>query len=251
MKKNMFIFVTNRCNRSCGSCYQQCGNLPQDKIWDITECQLRRAIGFILDNPDLIQGNWVGLIGGEPTSHPRFLRLFDLLQDFTHKLKFKICVNRRRNFFKKNIFFRVDKKRKNGTQHNPGGFIPTLIAPSDITGNEDRAYHFKEATRNCRYYRGCGQIIYDDKLYFCQPAVLFETLLETRKGWELERSSLRKDHTGREEQLIDFCHRCIWSMSDRDQKKHGIRRQSIQKASFVSPINSSLPLKEVRLWQKS
>lgn len=68
------IDITNACNMRCSNCTRFCGN--HEKVYFMDFDTFRRAVDS-LDGFDGI----TGLIGGEPTLHPEFVRFSKYLQD--------------------------------------------------------------------------------------------------------------------------------------------------------------------------
>jgi hypothetical protein len=244
----ILIFLTNRCNKSCGGCYQQCNNIPKEETWDISIPELKRAVDFCIENKDLLRSlpekpklPYIALIGGEPTTHPQFEEILDFLYGYDGRMLFVIYVNHSRGVNKKNVLYRPDNKHKHGTDHNSAGFVPTLISPTDTTGIQDKTYHFQQAKQHCTLMH-CGKLIFKGKIYQCQAAAMFDTLLKRDVGWPLERESLLKTKEGSKSQLIDFCCRCAWST----RQKPLIKKQSISDTTLISPHNADLPLRKVR-----
>jgi hypothetical protein len=242
-KKNILILFTNRCNKVCGGCYQQCNNFPKEEIWDISVPELREAVDFCIENKDVIlQGKLnppcFGIIGGEPTVHPQYEELLDVLYSYQGRAQFRIYVNHLGETNEKNVIYRTDLKFEHGTTHNQTGFVPTLVSPTDLTGITDKNYHFQQAVRHCTLLE-CARLIFKGKIYQCQTAAMFDTLLKLNIGWPMERESLLRTKEESKDQLIDCCCRCGWSLDEKSR----ITKQSISGPTLISPHNSDLPLK--------
>jgi len=89
----MNILLTNRCNRRCSYCFAQervssdAGSLerPAPEFIDIADFE--RALGFAKKGGQ----RSIGLLGGEPSLHPRFEELLELA--WSHKLHTKVFTN--------------------------------------------------------------------------------------------------------------------------------------------------------------
>lgn len=251
-RKRVFVFVTNRCNLSCGGCYQQCGNLPDELLWDTPIDDFRSNLKFLFDNRKRLslspQGRGLGIIGGEPSKHQRFDELLESMYEYEGRLTFQIYVNSERFTNHRNIKFRPDTKYNGKSAHNQSGFTPTLIAPSDVLGIDDRSYYVDQARKHCRYFRTCGIMLYRNKVYACQPAVMFDTLLGRTTGWPLDESLFDRTEEDVNKQLEPYCHRCAWSISKSERERLGIQNQSILEPSLISITNAELPIKESAKW---
>lgn len=67
----MNLILTNRCNKNCTSCFAK-GFKSLDKI-DMDISFIESLPKIINTNPD------IGLLGGEPTQHPKFFEILDIL----------------------------------------------------------------------------------------------------------------------------------------------------------------------------
>ena len=67
----MNLVITNRCNKNCSLCFAK-GFKSLDKI-DMDISFIKSLPKVINSNPD------IGLLGGEPTQHPKFFEILDIL----------------------------------------------------------------------------------------------------------------------------------------------------------------------------
>jgi hypothetical protein len=85
----------------------------------------------------------------------------------------------------------------------------------------------------------CARLIFKGKIYQCQAAAMFDTLLKLNIGWPMERESLVREKEESKDQLIDCCCRCGWSLDEKSR----LTKQSISGPTLISPHNSDLPLR--------
>ena len=69
------IMMTQRCNLKCEYCFAN--EFVNKKSTDITEENFRKAVDFIMTDPN----ERIGLIGGEPTVHPKLKHFLEILME--------------------------------------------------------------------------------------------------------------------------------------------------------------------------
>jgi hypothetical protein len=68
--KIVMIDITNACHKSCSNCTRFCGEHPQPFFMEVDT--FRKAVDSMAGFPGI-----VGIVGGEPTLHPRFAEMID------------------------------------------------------------------------------------------------------------------------------------------------------------------------------
>lgn len=114
--------------------------------------------------------SFIGIFGGEPTLHPEFDKVLDLLLEYP-QYRFMVFTNGRKpvqDF--KNVVYNVDPKP--GNQYH----YPVLLAAQDVLGVEDRDFYWKKAQEDCYFWKRCGVGVYRNKAYFCEVAVAMDHL---------------------------------------------------------------------------
>jgi MoaA/NifB/PqqE/SkfB family radical SAM enzyme len=252
------INVTNACNLACGGCNQLCGLFPKEKIWFISLDQLKNSInGFI----EYKKHNWhrsdykdenkfCGLYGGEPTIHPEFNEILNILYSYedlpfciytngrTFKREMdliditvhtsreissqtmKLNMNRQSSFkvlhqfhtHEKNVAYRIDFKNKDFRSK----FSPTLCAPCDWQdSNKSKAQYVEQAKKVCYQWNNCEHSIYNGKAYACHLAAAMDFMFyESSHGWDLQEGKNPFDKNDQEinKQLENFCYRCGYNL---------------------------------------
>lgn len=252
------INVTNACNLTCGGCNQLCGLFPKEKIWFISLNQLEKSIlGFI----EYKKQNWgrsdykeenkfCGLYGGEPTIHPQFDKIIEILYSYedmpfciyTNGRTFKNEMNlvdltlptsreisaqtmsikmKRESKFEvlhqfhtheKNVAYRIDFKDKDFRSK----FAPSLCAPCDWQDqNKSRKEYVEQAKKVCYQWKNCEHSIYNGKAYACHLAAAMDHMFyESKYGWELKQGENPFDKTEKQinQQLENFCYRCGYNL---------------------------------------
>lgn len=230
LNNKMFgIHITNVCNLSCGGCDQFCGYFNKEKHFFISLEELEKNIkNFIQYRNE----NWstsdfpesdkiVLLYGGEPTLHPKFKDILNLL--YTYKdIPFCIYTNGRTfiEHFKnidlnmssreiccevyktktlpkngydefKEIFKRFHSHEKNvayridlKTSESHGQFVPTLCSPSDLdqsTSGLTKLEMWQRAKKICYKWNHCENSIYNNKAYACNVAASMDNMFYDKK----------------------------------------------------------------------
>ena len=235
LNSKMFsIHVTNVCNLACGGCDQFCGYFNKDKHFFISLEELENNIQSFYAYRD---DNWGSLdfpneekvfllYGGEPTLHPEFDDLLEILykhdgipfviytngRSFLKELKDveldvhcrdiskqvyksnlpRDCYPEFQDVFKrfhschKNVAYRIDYKTKDVR----GDFVATLCAPCDIeeNNNPNGKYYWERAKNICYKWNSCENSIYNNKAYCCNVAASMDHMFfNGEHGWDVKK----------------------------------------------------------------
>lgn len=233
LNNKMFsVHVTNVCNLACGGCDQFCGYFNKEKHFFITLSELRNNIKsfqqYRKDNwskPDFPPSEKVFLLyGGEPTLHPEFDELLEVLYEYedipfviyTNGRTFvkqlyhldlttscrdiskqvytsdlpRSCYPKHKEIFRRfhtchrNVAYRIDYK----TKEVRGEFAATLCSPCDMEGNPnpDRLEYWKRAKNICYKWTQCENSIYRNKAYCCNVAASMDHMFHNGEhGWDI------------------------------------------------------------------
>jgi hypothetical protein len=190
-KVNVTLVATYRCNLKCQHCDQYC-NLWDQPESDVTLEQVARFCDDALDLPL----EWIRITGGEPTLHPQFAAIVELID------KTLVAPGHAR-------YAGVDTNGKHSPLDLPdywgeiqypdkGRHNAMLISP------EENGW-WEEGWDYCRIQHRCG-IGFDFRGWsFCHLAPNLQALLGIDRKY---------DQPGRELDQ-DVCRHCIWSQSRR------------------------------------
>lgn len=254
--KPINILITNICNLSCGGCSQQCGYIPKEKIWNIPLDQLKWNLDLLTD----VRKNklkMVGIFGGEPTLHPNYLEILQLIKNYNtifvvftnginmHKNNFKIRPDWGINTFGldgfSNIRWKVDYKNKESIYGGVGQtFLPTQVAATDVLRIKDKQFYWIKAQKDCNMWNKCWCIIYNNKAYFCEIAASFDLMNnDSIFGWPLEwgKDPFNKTEEEIKNQAQNFCYRCGWCLTHEELRKAKVPMQKVKDPTLVSKIN--------------
>lgn len=225
LNNKMFgIHITNICNLSCGGCDQFCGYFNKNKNFFISIEEFKKNINNFIKYKN---ENWVRkefpeedkivlLYGGEPTLHPKFNEIINIIHSY-EDIPFCIYTNGRtfmdhfvhidlamssreiscevyktktlpkNGYLKfKKIFNRFHSHDKNvayridlKTSDSKGKFVPTLCAPHDLdkkTFELSKLDMWKRAQKICYKWNQCENSIYRDKAYVCNVAASMDNM---------------------------------------------------------------------------
>jgi len=229
LNKEVQLFITNVCNLSCGGCHQMCGYIPKDKLFFTPLEDIEWMIDIIIDN-SLVKRR-IGIFGGEPTLHPKFNELVDIMA--SKSFKFTVFTNGRLKEYKKpkNVVYRIN------TKEDPNRlFTQTWNAPKDFYKVEDHAWYFRElAQKYCFIWNNCRGLVYNKKAYACVTFATIDILTGEDHGWEMKKGEdvFVRTFEEIECQAKHYCYRCGHCMKKTEFQKIG-------DATKVSPTNLDL-----------
>lgn len=223
------ILVTNACNLSCGGCYAQCGKFSKPSTWFINLDQFKENIEYINNymyrghvkmlNGEKVQVNMgnhgIDIIGGEPTVHPEWGKIWEIITIQYKSIKFLISTNGRINLPRAdNVGLHLDYKTKD--KESNYRFVSTLVAPIDIIGNKNRSYYWKQAQKDCGIWKSlrCVNPIYKNQISICSVSASWDDLLGLDLGWPLTADNNPFVNLTDQEikrKASDICYRCGWS----------------------------------------
>ena len=194
-KKYTTITITNVCNLHCGGCNQLCGLFEKNKLWFMSLKRISDSIKLI---HKYTKSKKIGIFGGEPTLHPKWNEILNLMFEFKH-INFMIYTNNRIDvvekykakhigeelFLIKNVKFNVSPKCGKNKDSSKIEHLPQLIAPIDLEKNRSKNYFWRKAQKQCVMWRCCGNTIYNDKAYFCESAAAMDHLEGGKRGWDI------------------------------------------------------------------
>lgn len=173
------IEITNACHLSCTHCTRHVGH--HRKPFFMSPEYFRKAVESILDSPCR-----VGVMGGEPTMHPQFLQILDILEEL-------VPDRMRRDFWSAGFKFGVYRDRiydvfaKERITYNDhlsydGRHTPLLIAINDVVDDPELRAHLIE---NCSFQEHWSASITPKGGFFCEIAASLDWLMEGPGGYDI------------------------------------------------------------------
>ena len=241
--KKPLILITNKCNLCCGGCNQFCPNFRPEQRWSISLEQLQENIETLSMFYPHIE-----IFGGEPTIHPEWDRIRELFWSFPH-IDFRIFTNMLHTQgclpeHEDNIWYHCDNEMREW-----GHYLPTLVAPIDIYKVPDHGFYWQMAQQYCWMWKDeCSGMLYDNRVYMCQPAGAFDRILGTNYGWEFVpgKNPFLRSNEEIAEQAHNFCYRCAFSL-DAKTKEAFTEQQPITQPSLCTITNHQYITRRTKL----
>lgn len=201
--RTIHIEVTNACNLQCANCTRYVGHHRTPYFMTLDE--VRRSIGSLVNFP----GN-VGIMGGEPTLHPEFSEILNILVElipdisrrglWTDGYKYeKYREQIEATFLPENIVYNShDVDVEDNHQ-------PLLVHPNDI--GMDPSEHAKYV-ENCWIQKRWSASITPKGGFFCEVAAAQDMLFNGPGGYEIENNWWNKKPKDFADQVKRYCKNC-------------------------------------------
>lgn len=205
------IDVTNNCNRSCSNCTRFCGHHKKEHIFFMEPEYYKKAVLSLVSYIKL-PGKVIGMIGGEPTTHPKFIELCTILNDIvTDKTRKGLWSNLHPNFYKyrgiiEKTFgvFNLNNHVSTEVMHTP-----ILVSSEDLI-KEGRITEdeFVKFTNNCWVQLNWSATITPRGAYFCEVAGTLSYLFNGPDGLPITEDWWAQPLTKFKYQRDWACRRC-------------------------------------------
>ena len=195
------IDVTYRCNLACPNCNRSCAQAPRST--DISIEQIEQLI-----TESLLRGyQWrrIRLLGGEPTLHPRFLEIIQLLRTYRYRhlpsLRIVVCTNGHGPNVRQMLdLLPEDIEVKSTEKTGPSRlFRPFNMAPCDSW-----LHRFYDYETGCRILSECGMGLTPMGYYPCAISGAIDDIVQYRIG----RKRLPDPSDFMKDMLKTFCPLC-------------------------------------------
>lgn len=179
------IDVTNACDKLCSNCTRFCGHYQSDRIYFIDPDYYEKALLSLKGYAGI-----VGMIGGEPTLHPQFPELCELVVKYVPEKKRRgLWSNKGPSFDKYNeiIYETFGYFNLNDHVSNPIIHTPILVASEDLVSDSRLTEDdWKRFTENCWVQMTWSATITPKGAYFCEVAGMLDYLFDGNIGWDIE-----------------------------------------------------------------
>lgn len=203
------IDVTNVCDKSCANCTRFCGHYRSEKLYFMELDYYEKAVISLKDFPGII-----GMIGGEPTLHPRFSELCEILnRHIKEKERKGLWSNTGKKFQEhKEIitntfgFFNLNDHLINEIIHTP-----ILVASEDMIKDGRLTEElWRKHTDTCWVQTTWSATITPKGAYFCEVAGTLDYLFDGNIGWNLDKEPdwWRKPIPEYAKQISWACRKC-------------------------------------------
>ena len=196
------IEITNACNLVCANCTRFVGHHRKPFFMSLNEIQTA------IESLEGFPGN-IGMMGGEPTMHPKFHDICKLFQKFIPDKKrrqlwtngFKWGKHEKiiyETFYKYNILYN-DHKSPEGVHQ------PLLMAAKDLV--EEKEYMW-ELIDKCWIQERWSSSITPKGGFFCEVAAAQDHLFDGPGGYSLEKGWWNKTPADFQDQVKKYCENC-------------------------------------------
>ncbi len=196
------IEITNACNLVCANCTRFIGHHSKPFFMSLNEVQTA------IESLEGFPGN-IGVMGGEPTMHPKFHDICKLFQKFIPDKKrrqlwtngFKWGKHEKiiyETFYKYNILYN-DHKSPEGVHQ------PLLMAAKDLV--EEKEYMW-ELIDKCWIQERWSSSITPKGGFFCEVAAAQDHLFDGPGGYSLEKKWWNKTPADYQDQVKEYCENC-------------------------------------------
>jgi hypothetical protein len=234
------IDITYLCNLNCFNCNRSCEQQPT------TEHMSLGQIRYFLEESRTRGINWkrIRVVGGEPTTHPRFLDVLNLLLEYRERYfpqtRLELTTNGHGSYVNKMIAkippgIEVTNTAKESQIQST--FQTFNVAPIDTTD-----YKNTEFANACPITKECGVGITPYGYYPCTVAGAIDRTF----GFDMGRKRLPDDNDGMEKELQKFCSHCGHFKRRGEPPVEGavqspLWREAYAKAKLNPPKLSQLP----------
>jgi len=197
------IEITNACNLGCANCSRLVGH--HAKPFFMTLDEVRNAINSLDGFPGRI-----GMMGGEPTLHPKFSEICDIFIEM-------IPDKRKREFwtdgfkwdeYKEKIHETFDEDLIAYNDHSKpdeGWHQPLLIAIDEVVDDKEKMWSL---INNCWVQRRWSASITPKGAFFCEVAGALDYALNGPGGWPIEKDWWKRTPKDYLEQKLNNCVKC-------------------------------------------
>jgi hypothetical protein len=209
------IDITYLCNLNCFNCNRSCEQQPTNE--HMTLGQIRH----FLEESHTRGFKWkrIRLVGGEPTVHPRFLEVVDLILDYRARYfpetKIELTTNGHGPYVKgmiEKIPPGIEVTNTSKQSHVQETFLTFNVAPIDVPD-----YKNTDFANACPITKECGLGVTPYGYYPCTVAGAIDRTF----GFDMGRKELPMDADGMEKELRKFCALCGHFKRQKEQPLDG------------------------------
>jgi len=200
------IDINNSCSQFCAYCSRYIRHLRPDQRFNMSVSIFRKAILSLREWPGKI-----GVIGGEPTFHPRFEDICLILKKLRiprHKLELFTSGGVKFERHKKlinEVFGHIAYNEHSEKQREICLFQPSTIAIDDVVSDEG---YRKELIDKCWLQRTWCPTINPKGCFFCEVAGALDILLDGPGGYPIEPDWWKKEPKDFQDQVERYCKHC-------------------------------------------
>ena len=197
------IEITNACNLQCSNCTRFSGHHKKPFFMDLRT--VKKAISSLEGFPGQI-----GIMGGEPTLHPKFADICELIQKMIPNRKQRALWTNgfKWNEYKDLIYQTFDKELVHYNDHKDmavGKHQPLLIAATDIVDDKELMWRL---IGNCWVQWRWAASITPKGAFFCEVAAAQDHLFDGPGGWPIKKGWWKRNPNEFFDQMKRYCPMC-------------------------------------------
>lgn len=199
------IELTNACTKACVYCTRFVQHVRKDQQFYMDVSTLRKALESLDGWP-----NRIGIIGGEPTLHPEFGAVCEILRQYYPPEKFGLWTSGGRRFDKfaqtiEETFGFISYNEHNQHQQDTCKHQPLTVAIGDVV---DDPVLRRSLIDNCWVQKKWCPSISPKGAFFCEIACSLDVVLDGPGGWPIEKGWWQRSTDQFEDQIERYCDRC-------------------------------------------
>lgn len=229
------VDITNACPNRCPNCTRYVGHHQKPYFMNLK--MIEKCIDSLeMNSPDGFKGH-LGIMGGEPTTHPEFRKICKLIQKkglaektmlFTAGYKWSEYKKIIKETFKYRIFYN-DHADKTQTHQ------PLMVAIDEVMDDKKKMWQLID---KCWVQEKWSATMNSKGAFFCEVAASQDLLFGGPGGYKIEKGWWRKDPKQFQDQVRRYCKNCSGALP---MEKHYLH----QDYDLVSP-NIYKKLKKVK-----
>jgi len=195
------IEVTNACWLKCSNCTRHVGHHRDPFFMELD------FIEKAIDSLEGFEGN-IGIMGGEPTLHPKFNEICEIVQKKIPRRKREFWTSGFQWSKKKDIILETwDKDRIAYNEHStPGGkHTPLLVAIDEVVEDKKLMWQMID---NCWIQSQWSASITPKGGFFCEVAASLDYLYKGPGGYKIEKDWWKKNPKQFRDQVERYCKDC-------------------------------------------
>jgi hypothetical protein len=194
------IEITNACTYKCANCTRFVGHHQKSYFMDL------ETIEKAVDSLDGFGGG-IGIMGGEPTLHPQFPQICELLQKKVPPQKCGLWTSGYRWEEYKHL---IKKTFKYAVSYNDHSDLrqkhqPVLVAIDDVIEDKKLMWNLID---HCWVQESWSPSINPKGAFFCEVAAALDIFMDGPGGYPVEKGWWIKDPADFRDQVERYCRRC-------------------------------------------
>jgi len=195
------IEVTNACWLKCSNCTRHVGHHRDPFFMELD------FIEKAIDSLEGFEGN-IGIMGGEPTLHPKFNEICEIVQKKIPRRKREFWTSGFQWSKKKDIILETwDKDRIAYNEHSTSGgkHTPLLVAIDEVVEDKKLMWQMID---NCWIQSQWSASITPKGGFFCEVAASLDYLYKGPGGYKIEKDWWKKNPKQFKDQVERYCKDC-------------------------------------------